>query len=471
MRLLSEYMSVPETNVAVICDELAVGASPALPALNEGAETKGADAGENRNLQIARCIEEEKTKLIRALSCFPISAQWVLAKYGQNIDNGSDENLAPPSELAVLLDPIKNHYRAITPGADQKPNRAAYPSYPSLMAAVQAFPFTFEDLVKLVDILAYAFKFRGLAFQANQFHEKKQYDIASKRLNRLTIRNQPESAEHFKLMDLHQHEEQFLFLAPNEMAARLAEVILAEHQWLAFRQELATANAKLVLFIANQYKGSFLDFDDLVQEGHSGLLKAVDRFKYRMGFQFSTYAGYWIRQAISRALSRSERVVRIPCGQVALINKVYRAKEELMLKTGTEPSVAKIAEYTQISQNDINDILTISQTSIALETFADDDSEQAFAPIDFLEQDVFGHSFNQIAQDQLKALVDLAVKTLNPREAKIVCSHFGIGTDNPMTLQEIGSDMKLTRERVRQIQAVALDKIKRRYGEQLSGCL
>jgi len=115
--------------------------------------------------------------------------------------------------------------------------------------------------------------------------------------------------------------------------------------------------------------------------------------------------------------------------------------------------------------------LSISQTAVALEGFDDDEDDQAFAPIDFLEQRVFTHAYAKIAETQLQNLMDAAVKTLNAREAKILCSHFGIGTDQQMTLQEIGAELNLTRERVRQIQVVALNKIKMRYGEQLSSFL
>jgi len=276
---------------------------------------------------------------------------------------------------------------------------------------------------------------------------------------------------HYKILDLHQYDEQFLFLPSMEMNALYAEVVLAEHNWLAYRQQLAAANSKLVLYIANQYKGNFLDFEDLVQEGHTGLLKAVDRFKYRLGFQFSTYAGYWIRQAISRALSRSERVVRIPCGQVATINRVFRAKDEITAKTGMEPSSNDIARYTGLSQDEVNTVLAISQSAVALEAYDEDEEEQSFAPINFIEQSVFTHSLETIASNQLEGLVNAAIKTLNPREAKILCSHFGVGNDRQMTLQEIGAELNLTRERVRQIQVVALNKIRMRYGDQLASFL
>ena len=464
MRLLSDYMSVPEVNVAVVNNALASNKAPV--------QTKEIDSSENRNLQLAKRVEEGKLRLISALSHFPVTALWVLNKYGQDHDKAGDEDSTSSPELVDLLKNIKRHYGAVTHTAGVvQPHLTNPRSMARLKASVQEFPFAFEDLVKLVDVISYAFNFRGLSLPSDYFSEKKQQDIVSKRTNRLVLTGKATLADQFKTMDLYDHQERFLFLPPAEMLDRMAEAALAEHHWLAYRQQLASANAKLVLFIANQYKGNFLDFDDLVQEGHTGLLKAVDRFKYRLGFQFSTYAGYWIRQAISRALSRSERVVRIPCGQIATINRVFRAKDELTLKTGKEPTTQDLAEHTQLSQEEINVILAISQTSIPLEGYEDDDDEQSFAPIDFLEQKVFTSCYSKIAEAQLKDLVSSAVKTLNSREAKIICSHFGIGADQQMTLQEIGADLNLTRERVRQIQVVALNKIKARYGEQMSSFL
>jgi len=211
------------------------------------------------------------------------------------------------------------------------------------------------------------------------------------------------------------------------MSHYVIEIVEAEQRWLSTRQVLASANIKLVMFIANQYKSAFLDFDDLVQEGQTGLLKAVDKFDYRLGFQFSTYAGYWIRQAISRSLSRSERVVRVPCGQVATINKVFRAKNELAAQTGQDPSIQQLADYTKLSTGDIHAILTISQSVLSLD--GSDDDEDAFAPIDFLEQQVFTPAYQTMAKQELHDLLSKAIETLNPREAKIICCHFGVHTE------------------------------------------
>lgn len=461
MRLLTEYMSVPEVNGAVVINNTLIDKKPTL--IN-----KEVDSAENKNLQLARQLEQEKTKLVNELSKFPVTALWVLSKYEQQCDKNKEDEASAASDFKDFLKDVKKHYQSVSQSASGKArNEEVYAKAKRrLMFAVQQFPFAFEDLVKLVDIIAYAFKFRGLSFQASS-QEKKHSEIILRRLQDIARHGNPSLAERFKAMDLHQYEEQFLFLSTSEMSQFLADVVLAEHYWLAYRQQLATANSKLVLFIANQYKGNFMDFEDLVQEGQTGLLKAVDRFKYRLGFQFSTYAGYWIRQAISRSLSRSERVVRIPCGQIATINRVFRAKDELTLKSGKEPDIKELAEHTQLSQDEVNTILSISQSAVSLEDFDNDDDEQSYAPINFLEQNIFPHSYSMIAKSELQGLVNSAIKTLNPREAKILCSHFGVGTDEQMTLQEIGAELNLTRERVRQIQVVALNKIKMRYGDQL----
>ncbi len=462
MRLLTEYMSIPEVNGAVINNVLVDRKSALI--------NKEVDNSENQNLQLARKVEETRATLVGALARFPTTPLWVLNKYEQQCHKSDgDEEFSVPSELKDALKAIKKHYNAVNKGqSDKIRNDEVYASAQRrLVFSVQQFPFAFEDLVKLVDIVTYAFKFRGLSIQSSRTLEKKESDILLNRLQGKAGSRNLNLARQYNAIDLQRYEEQFLALTDVELAQFLVDVVLAEHDWLDYRQKLATANSKLVFFIANQYKGNFMDFEDLVQEGHSGLLKAVDRFKHRLGFQFSTYAGYWIRQAISRSLSRSERVVRIPCGQIATINKVFRAKDELTLKTGKEPSIQELADYTKLSQDEINNIFSISQTSVSLEAFDDDEEEQSFAPINFLEQKSHTHSYDMIANNELQSIVRTAVKTLNPREAKILCCHFGVDTDQQMTLQEIGAELNLTRERVRQIQVVALNKIKMRYGEQL----
>ena len=469
MAYLNEHLSKQELGIVVknsaINTEIKEEVSSNVSDSQEGAE--------NCNFRIARLLKEEKTKLINALSQFPISALWLLNEYEQNCYTAEQDDEANlTSELTTALADIKKHYLRAGQSLSGKglADAVHFEDRQNLSTALQSFPYSFEDLTRLVDVIVYAYKFRGLCYQSSN-HKSGNSDLVIKRLEGLKRRS---SLQASALSDLFkstvEYDEQFLFLPSSEMHKYFTEVVFAEHHWLSLRQELAAANSRLVLFIANQYKSGFLDFDDLVQEGQTGLLKAVDRFDYSLGFQFSTYAGYWIRQAISRSLSRCERVVRVPCGQVANINKVYRAKDQLIAQTGREPYVKEIAEYTKLSQDEVNTILSISQSSMSLEA-DENDEESSFAPIDFLEQQVYTHAFRKIAQTDLENLISKAIKTLNPREAKVICSHFGVESDNEMTLQEIGSELNLTRERVRQIQVMALSKIKLGFGQQLMSFL
>jgi len=418
---------------------------------------------ENSNFYVASQLKEQKCKLISALSQFPVTALWLIHQYEQSVNTVGIDDEALETESQTDLSEISKYFNTLS--RRQVVDSAYIADKENLITALELFPYTFQDLTRLVDVIVYAHKFRGLSVQSSAHLGTKNTEMVLNRLEGVNRRNRHvKDRDWTELLGL--YDEQFLFLSSADMHKYFLDVVLAEHGWLKLRQQIATSNARLVLFIANQYKGSFLDFDDLVQEGHTGLLKAVDRFDYRLGFQFSTYAGYWIRQAISRALSRSERVVRVPCGQVANINKVYRSKDEYILKEGREPSLAELAEFTQLSYQEINYLLSISQTSMALEGY-EDDEDSAFAPIDFLEQQVFTPCFKKIAQTDLQGLLSKAINVLNPREAKVISCHFGVESDNAMTLQEIGVELNLTRERVRQIQVIALDKIRRNFGDQL----
>ncbi len=433
--------------------------------LTTGNDAVPQNSAELGNTQLFHHLITEKNNIINSLSCFPVTALWLFNEYQQDcVANGKDGVAAGKAELSEMLAKIKNAYEALLQTFVNEGRDA--PAYAdnkhALTVALQQFQYSFSDLTQLVEMIVHAYKLRGYKQNLNDT------GLVVKRLKRLRQHSVKTSkqADFFKAVQATGVDKQFLFLPSTEMKSHFGEMVVAEQLWLKARQQLAVANTKLVVFIANQYKGGFLDFDDLVQEGQTGLLKAVDRFDYRLGFQFSTYAGYWVRQAISRALSRCERVVRVPCGQVANVNKVYRAKDELIAKTGKEPSVKELADYTHLSDNEINTILSISQSAISLEI--DDDEESAFAPIDFLEQQIFTHPFQMIAAANLEDLLGEAIGALSPREAKVICSHFGVDSDKEMTLQEIGTELSLTRERVRQIQTIALDKIKLNYGQQLS---
>lgn len=459
MAYLNSQLSKQE--IGIIVDNIPIETEQPASSVNNATE-----CAENSNFQIARLLKGEKYRLINALSQFPVTALWLLNEYEQKVCTAEqDDEATLESELTTALADIKKQFHSLSCKALADASYAV--DKQNLATALQLFPFSFHDLTKLVDVIVYAYKFRGLCYQPTHSAENNS-GLIFKRLEGLSRRSTINASKWSDI--LLAYDEHFLFLSSSDMHKYFTEVVFSEHLWLSLRQKLASVNSRLVLFIANQYKGGFLDFDDLVQEGQTGLLKAVDRFDYRLGFQFSTYAGYWIRQAISRSLSRCERVVRVPCGQVATINKVFRTKDQFIAQSGREPTIKELAECAKLSNDEIHAILSISQTAMSLEGSEDED-ENSYAPIDFLEQQVFTHSFMKIAQTDLENLISKAIKMLSPREAKVICCHFGVDADNEMTLQEIGAELNLTRERIRQIQVMALDKIKRSFGEQLMSFL
>jgi len=426
-------------------------------------DTKEVIPKDNCNFEIAQLLSIEKANLIEELAQFPATALWLINKYTETDPTTElDEDIPLEPAITTNLIDIKRQFHALslnsTNHSIDKTDRK------KLTLTLQLFPFSFHDLTELINIFAYSYKYREIyCLSLDQGSESKSR-IFLKRLE-ASSHHKPISANQW-LTTLMTYDQDFLFLSSSDMHKHYTNAVFYEHNWLKLRQKLATANTRLVLFIANQYKGSFLDFDDLTQEGQAGLLKAIDRYDYRLGFQFSTYAGYWIRQAISRALSRCERVVRIPCGRIGTINKVFRTKVQLLNRTGKEPTTKELAEHTELTNNEIHAVLSMSQTAMPFDG-AVEDGENSFAPIDFLEQQTFTPAFIEIAKTDLVNIFDEALKTLNPREAKVICCHFGIDIDKEMTLHEIGLELDLTRERVRQIQVIALNKIKRNFGEQL----
>jgi RNA polymerase primary sigma factor len=435
-------------------NEQALGITELVSEANE--TTRGT---ETSNIEVARRLEAAKLKLINTLAEFPVTALWVVDKYWQHsIPSEQTSEVRVTSELRDALVTIKS---AIQWGDKQDSDKKL-----TLINALRSFPFSFEDLIELTDIIVHAFQTRGLCYSAKHPHIGKRANWVIKRLQALKRLGKSTLLDKLNALQINQED----FLSDEALYQHVIDAVFAEHFWLTARRQLVENNAKLVLFIAHQYKGGFLELDDVIQEGQTGLLKAVDKFDYRLGFQFSTYAAYWIRQRILRASSRGGRVVRVPCEQVGNINKLFRAKDALWAKTGKEPSVAALAAYLKMTDDEINTILSIAQTTVSLENF-DTDDENTVAPIDIIEQQVFESPFEQIAQSELESWLELAVKTLDPREYAIVCSHFGINANSEMTLQEIGTQLNISRERVRQIQVMAFNKMKAHTGEQLMSFL
>jgi RNA polymerase primary sigma factor len=223
------------------------------------------------------------------------------------------------------------------------------------------------------------------------------------------------------------------------------------------KNELITRNLRLVINIAKNYVGRGLALLDLIQEGNIGLMKAVDKFKYEKGFKFSTYATWWIRQAITRALIDQTKTIRVPVHAVEFYNKATRASRELRQQLGREPNKEEIAERLAVSREKIEEVFTAIQDPIALQTpVADDDTKLE----DFVSDKDRPSPYSDTERNNVTDQILRVLNTLAPREAEIIRMRFGIGCEKDYTLEEIGNHLSITRERVRQIEAKALRKLK-----------